>query len=214
MAVEQQAERLRRTPRSLAFVRCRIDAATVINYLAVLAAGHPAVLIDDGMNADRRSELEDIYAPRLVLHPDGAIEERAAAPRHELHPQLALMLTTSGSTGSPKLVRLTVGNLQANARSIIEYLEIGPDERAIASLPFHYSYGLSVLNTHLLAGASRAPPGGGDRSPALLGGVRGASLYLVRRRPLLVRDPRAHRLATSCSALAADDDPGGRAARS
>ena len=165
VAVEQQAERLRRTPRSLAFVRCRIDAATVINYLAVLAAGHPAVLVDDGMNADRRAELEDIYAPRQVLHPDGAIEERAAAPRHELHPQLALMLTTSGSTGSPKLVRLTVGNLQANARSIIEYLEIGPDDRAIASLPFHYSYGLSVLNTHLLAGASLLLPAEGIIRP-------------------------------------------------
>ena len=164
-AVEQQAERLRRVPRSLAFVRCRINAATVINYLSSLAADHPVVLLDDGMNADRLTELEQIYGPRLILHPDGEVEERRGAPHHELHPELALMLTTSGSTGSPKLVRLSVGNLQANARSIIEYLEIGPQERAIASLPFHYSYGLSVLNTHLLAGASLLLPAEGIIRP-------------------------------------------------
>ena len=166
VAVEQQAERLRRTP-SLAGVRAMPDRRGDGHQLSgrVWRQAIQPFSFDDGMNADRRAELEDIYAPRLVLHPDGVIEERAAAPRHELHPQLALMLTTSGSTGSPKLVRLTVGNLQANARSIIEYLEIGADERAIASLPFHYSYGLSVLNTHLLAGASLLLPDEGIVRP-------------------------------------------------
>jgi acyl-CoA synthetase (AMP-forming)/AMP-acid ligase II len=70
------------------------------------------------------------------------------------HADLALLLTTSGSTGSPKLVRLTARNLEANARSITEYLGLGPAERAVQSLPMYYSYGLSVLNSHLLAGGS------------------------------------------------------------
>jgi acyl-coenzyme A synthetase/AMP-(fatty) acid ligase len=72
----------------------------------------------------------------------------------ELHPELAVMLSTSGSSGSPKLVRLSYRNLQANAEAIAEYLSIGPEDRSIAHLPLHYSYGLSILNSHLLVGAS------------------------------------------------------------
>src|SRR5207244_9604554 len=71
-----------------------------------------------------------------------------------LHADLALLLSTSGSTGSPKFVRLTKRNIEANAASICEALAIGPADRPITSLPMHYSYGLSVLNTHLLAGTS------------------------------------------------------------
>jgi acyl-coenzyme A synthetase/AMP-(fatty) acid ligase len=164
--VERHAERLRSVARSLAFCRCRIDAATIVNYLAALAAGHPVALLDDGMQPDRLAELEARYLPGLVLHPDGSVEQRRTVGGHELHPDLALMLATSGSTGSPKLVRLTLSNLVANATSIRAYLEIGPDERAIASLPFHYSYGLSVLNSHLLAGASIVLPAEGLVRPS------------------------------------------------
>jgi long-chain acyl-CoA synthetase len=71
-----------------------------------------------------------------------------------LHPALALLLTTSGSTGSPKLVRLTRNNVLANAHSIVRYLGIQPGERSIQSLPMHYSYGLSLVNSHLAAGAT------------------------------------------------------------
>jgi len=75
------------------------------------------------------------------------------------HRDLALLLTTSGSTGDPKLVRLSLGNLAANARSIAEYLGIVQGEVAIQSLPMHYSYGLSVVNSHLVAGGALALTG-------------------------------------------------------
>jgi long-chain acyl-CoA synthetase len=165
-AVERMAERLARVERSLVFCRCAMDATTVIHYLAALAAGHAVVLVDDDIQADRLAELERCYAPRMILHPDGTVAEPSDAPRHELHPELALLLTTSGSTGSPKLVRLSMENLEANARAIASYLELGPNERAIASLPFHYSYGLSVLNSHLLAGGSVVLPDEGIMKPA------------------------------------------------
>jgi acyl-coenzyme A synthetase/AMP-(fatty) acid ligase len=71
-----------------------------------------------------------------------------------LHDDLALLLSTSGSTGSPKLVRLASQNVSSNAWAIAEYLGLAPGERAITSLPLHYSYGLSVLNSHLAAGAT------------------------------------------------------------
>lgn len=65
-----------------------------------------------------------------------------------------MLLTTSGSTGSPKLVRLSKENILENAKSIAQYLDIDQNERAITSLPMHYSYGLSVINSHLISGAT------------------------------------------------------------
>lgn len=68
--------------------------------------------------------------------------------------ELAMLLSTSGSTGSKKYVRLSKSNILSNAKSIIEYLEINESERAISTLPLSYTYGLSIVNSHLLAGAS------------------------------------------------------------
>ena len=68
-------------------------------------------------------------------------------------PELRLLLTTSGSTGSSKLVRISGDNLDANAESIIEYLQITKTERPITVLPMQYSYGMSIIHTHVMAGA-------------------------------------------------------------
>jgi len=82
------------------------------------------------------------------MHYDVEIE------KPEINPELALCLTTSGSTGSPKFVRLTAKNVLANAESIAEYLEIDEHERPITTLPSYYSYGVSVINSHLIKGAT------------------------------------------------------------
>ncbi len=71
-----------------------------------------------------------------------------------LYEDLALLLTTSGSTGSPKLVRQSYDNIKANAASIVEYLSIDENERPITTLPMQYTYGLSIINSHLMAGAT------------------------------------------------------------
>ena len=70
-----------------------------------------------------------------------------------MHDDLALLLSTSGSTGSPKLVRLSHANLVANAAAIAEYLDIRETDRAATTLPMSYCYGLSVIHSHLLRGA-------------------------------------------------------------
>ena len=70
-----------------------------------------------------------------------------------MHRDLALLLPTSGSTGSPKIVKLSRKNLESNAKSIAEYLSIEVDERPITVLPMHYSYGLSIINSHIIKGA-------------------------------------------------------------
>lgn len=70
------------------------------------------------------------------------------------HEELGLLLTTSGSTGNPKLVRISRTNLIENATSIATYLNITNDERALLHLPISYTYGLSILTSHLWSGAT------------------------------------------------------------
>ena len=131
------------------------DLDSLVAYLAALVGGHPLILLPE----DKPAALDSLvaaYDPDVVLRPDGGttvLEERRSGTGHELHPDLALLLSTSGSTGSPKLVRLSHANLQSNAESIAEYLGIGSTDRAITTLPMSYCYGLSVINSHLLRGA-------------------------------------------------------------
>jgi acyl-CoA synthetase (AMP-forming)/AMP-acid ligase II len=137
--------------RRLVLLRGSNTVGTIANYLAALSAGH-AVLIAP---ADKPiSWLTDAgYDPDIVLT-DGAIERVRERPRYPIHPDLALLLSTSGSTGSAKLVRLSRENLEANAESIASYLEITANDRAVTTLPMHYCYGLSVIHSYLLRGAS------------------------------------------------------------
>ncbi len=67
---------------------------------------------------------------------------------------LASIVYTSGSTGKPKGVTLTHLNIITNTRSIVEYLELTPDDRVMVVLPFYYIYGKSLLNTHFFVGGS------------------------------------------------------------
>jgi acyl-CoA synthetase (AMP-forming)/AMP-acid ligase II len=97
-------------------------------------------------------------SPFLVLE-DGRLDptlgEPPPAPAPRLRPEdPALVLYTSGSTGVPRGVVQTFGNVNANSRSIVQYLGLGPEDRAMVILPLYYCYGRSVLQTHLLAGGS------------------------------------------------------------
>lgn len=122
-------------------------------YLGALRSGTPVILVSaDGDHA----RLISTFAPDARFAPcDGGWKlERQPRDGPAAHPDLAVLLSTSGTTGATKLVRLSVANLDANAASIAAFLKITPAERAITSLPFHYSYGLSVVNSHLAQGAS------------------------------------------------------------
>ncbi|WP_309648293.1 AMP-binding protein [Nocardioides sp.] len=137
--------------RRLVLLEAAHDVDSVVTYLAALAGRHPVLLLGPG-ELRRSAHLVDAYRPDVVQ--DGAgLRELREGTAHDLHPDLALLLSTSGSTGSPKLVRLSLANLVANARSIADYLSVRASDRAVTSLPLHYCYGLSVLNSHLLVGA-------------------------------------------------------------
>lgn len=146
--------------RRLVFLAGSNTLETVVTYLAALAGGHPVLLQASGTDgAAGLDAMVDRYRPDVVVQAaaDGGapvIEHLAEGSRHAFHPDLALLASTSGSTGSPKLVRLSRANVLGNARSIADYLRLSPDDRAATTLPLHYCYGLSVVNSHLVAGGS------------------------------------------------------------
>ncbi len=146
--------------RRLVMIAARSDVEPLVTYLAALEGGHPVLLVphgDDESARRHRTSLIERFDPDVVAQasPSGwELEERRAGSRHEFYVDLAVLASTSGSTGSPKLVRLSVENVQSNAAAIAEYLGLTPSDRAATTLPLQYCYGLSVVNSHLLAGAS------------------------------------------------------------
>ncbi len=163
--------------KSLIFCFCRNRVETVTAYLGAIESGHTIALLDEDLAAEFKIRLIRIYEPEFVLttRPSSEYENifgnlytadertpinglnvliRRKPGTHTIHPDSALLLSTSGSTGTPKFVRLTRRNIESNAASICEALAINAEERPITSLPVHYSYGLSVLNSHLAAGAT------------------------------------------------------------
>ena len=138
--------------RRLVLLETRNDLHTLVHYLGALAAGHVVLPMPGGRPYP---EITATYAPDVVIDGDGIREISSAEPGSArlLHPDLALLLSTSGSTGSPKLVRLSAHNVIANARAIAEYLGLRDTDRAATTLPMSYCYGLSVIHSHLLVGA-------------------------------------------------------------
>ena len=139
--------------RRLVMLECANDLDTIATYLAAFAGRHPVVLLAPG-DLDRHPGLVERYDPDMVATSATGLVERRTGTAHALHPDLAVLLATSGSTGSPKLVRLSRDNVVANADSIRTYLGLTRADRAMTSLPLQYCYGLSVLNSHLRAGAA------------------------------------------------------------
>lgn len=110
--VDKAAARLGGT-RRLVLLRASNTIDSVVSYLGALRGGHPVILADAA-----RPELTVALTSRFdpdVIMTEGECTQRRPGTRHQLHPQLAVLLSTSGSTGSPKLVRLSQRNLHSNA---------------------------------------------------------------------------------------------------
>jgi long-chain acyl-CoA synthetase len=165
--IEAALPRPGRKPLGLLMAQNRYECLTV--YLAALNAGSALILLDAGLNPSLLPDFLAAYRPDWIFASQSQTDlpgyrksasgepgmfEIERRQEVEIHPDLALLLNTSGSTGSPKLVRLTLRNLQANAESIAQYMQLTSGERPITSLPMSYSYGLSVINSHLYAGAA------------------------------------------------------------
>ena len=153
----------------LVLVKTTNSVDVISTYVACFLAGVPIALIDQSVTDEVVASLVETYRPiavvnhAAVLHgysppvgSGGTMWQHREGPAAPTHPDLAVMLATSGSTGSPKFVKLSRSAVVSNARSIAEGLGVRDEHRAITSLPFSYSYGLSVINSHLAVGASTA----------------------------------------------------------
>lgn len=157
--------------RSLVFSFCHNSAGAVMGYFSFLCNRIVPVLLDMNIEHELAKNLLTIYQPEYIYVPkemkkeyeeytciferyDYCLMKTNYSLVHNLYPELALLLTTSGSTGSPKFVRQSYKNIQANAESIAQYLELNDTERPITTLPMNYTYGLSIINSHLLVGAT------------------------------------------------------------
>jgi acyl-CoA synthetase (AMP-forming)/AMP-acid ligase II len=154
--------------------------ASVASLLGSLRAGHAVALISPTMAGVARTALDELYRPDFIIGDKTAPKEEHYRPVFGLqdsyervlkdggniHPDVGILLSTSGSTGSPKFVRLTNAGVVHNALAIREALSIGNHDVAYAHLQLHYSYGLSVLTSHLAAGAKIVLTNAGLMQPA------------------------------------------------
>jgi acyl-coenzyme A synthetase/AMP-(fatty) acid ligase len=124
---------------------------SITSYMASFNSGRPTLLVDPDMPADLLLGLAASYRAQLILGDSTMVLEPSPAIQG-LPAQI--LLPTSGSTGSPRFVRLAPEAVMANASSIINALRIETHHIAPLNLPLFYSYGLSVLNSHLAAGAT------------------------------------------------------------
>ncbi|WP_165831896.1 MULTISPECIES: AMP-binding protein [Gammaproteobacteria] len=158
LEIEQQCINERGEP-CLAALAFENNIESVVNYLAALRAQVPLLLIDPDLNIDMKKAMYEKLGVSIVLS-GKAIMQIAPWPFHNTQKPIAsskakaaLLLSTSGSSGAPKSVMLSRDNLISNTNSILDYLPIEQADCAITTLPLHYSFGLSVLNTHLAKGA-------------------------------------------------------------
>jgi acyl-CoA synthetase (AMP-forming)/AMP-acid ligase II len=164
--------------RRLVFLLCGVNSETIVSLLAAAAAGHVTALIDPALPEHLMTGLLESYQPELILGARGSFEKLRDSASSKatvgsmrsrggdlewiaretdssfppIDPVLQLLLSTSGTTGSQKYVRLSRNAVVANARQIAEALAIDERSAGIAHLPLHYSYGLSVVTSHLVAG--------------------------------------------------------------
>ena len=130
---------------------------------------HALVLLNPKLDRALKYSLEGNYAPTFIYDttrdditdykPIDFINnqkffETVKPAKNKIHRNLKILLTTSGTTGSPKLVRLSEKNIVSNALSIIQYLPIKSDDVTPLNLSVYYSYGLSILTTNAIAGGT------------------------------------------------------------
>lgn len=169
-----QRKSFKATKNKLTFCLSKNDLGGVAGYVSLLAAETVPMMLGASLSTEAKQTLARAYQPEFIwleesdavywpqaeiidsLHGYYLLALPEVASKGLLHKDLGLLLSTSGSTGSSKYVRLSRGNIWTNAYSIATYLELTKDELPITTLPLNYSYGISVLHSHIYVGACLA----------------------------------------------------------
>lgn len=157
--------------RSLVLILSDHSIETVAFYYCQMVNHVVPILIDRNLNEELLSRIIKSYEPQFIWcewkdrdklrgfiskkifqRGDYAVLQTAYS-NIKIHSELALLLTTSGSTGSLKMVRLSYDNLREESKGLGEALCIKEDDKGITSMPMHFSYGLSLMHTHWMVGA-------------------------------------------------------------
>ena len=157
--------------RRLCFILCQNDFSTIIAYLGFLNSGSVVALIDKNIKSNSLQNLIKIYEPDYIFASNEKNKDKfenyekinstkkylfsrinTKKNKSKFHKDLCLLISTSGTTGSPKFVKLSYSNLESNTVSITKFLNIRSNDITITTLPLSYVYGLSILNTHLYRG--------------------------------------------------------------
>ena len=153
--------------RSLIFLLSENCIGSLLGYIATLSNRIVPLIISAATEEGLYNHLYELYQPEYLWMPQSKVEEReilfsawdyclvkTGNKTASMYEELSLLLPTSGSTGSPKLVRHSYRNIEANADNVRRLFKLDGTEKAMAILPMHYTMGLSVITSHLLAGAT------------------------------------------------------------
>lgn len=155
--------------RTLVFILAENTIGSLLGYIATLSNKIVPLIISRNTDIELYNRLYNLYNPEYLWAPEEILETlegrvvyksnqyvliKTGRPPAELYDDLSLLLPTSGSTGSPKLVRHSYRNIEANARNVAQLFQLTNSERAMAVLPMHYTMGLSVIASHLYAGST------------------------------------------------------------
>ena len=157
--------------RCLTFILCENSIGSILGYITCIQNRIVPLMLSSNISDELLENLCTIYKPKYIFankrrtlmltsvfsdkeYFEYRLYKTNFGEEYQLNDALALLLTTSGSTGSPKFVRQSYKNIESNAKAIVEYLHLDEKEKPITSLPMNYTYGLSVINSHLMAGAT------------------------------------------------------------
>ena len=153
--------------RSFIFILSENCIGSLLGYTAALTNRVVPLIISASTEESLYNHLYELYKPEYLWLPQIKAEGKdvvfsawdyclvktgnKSTPMYE---ELSLSLPTSGSTGSPKLVRHSYRNIEANADNVRRLFKLDGTEKAMAILPMHYTMGLSVIASHLFAGST------------------------------------------------------------
>jgi len=160
------------SPKALFLIVCNNTIQNYLVYHSVIVNHLVPILLSAELDEAAIVNLVEAYQPKYCWIPTTMdFAAKGFEPRFEdengytlfvnprcsneqLHQDLCQLLSTSGSTGTQKFVRQSQMNFESNTHEIAKYLDIQSDDKVITTLPLSYTYGLSVINTHILSGAT------------------------------------------------------------
>lgn len=153
--------------RKLSFCMCENAVGALAGFVALYENKNVPLLLDAAIDAESLDGLLKTYSPEYIWAPEkrdiqgeevlsfcGYKLMHTGMTSPPLNEKLSMLLMTSGSTGSPKLVRHRYGNIEYNSEKVARAFGWTTSDRGICQLPMHYTMGLSVITSHLHAGAT------------------------------------------------------------